>query len=265
MGRFYVAAVNFKAINGKPVENLERIKTIVGQINAEKRCRFILFPELCLSGYPLEKEDLNFYTTANVRKIKENLKIIAKESGSTLLCGLPLPKRGGGHYIGHIAVSPNGILGVHKKAFLGPSESSVFDSGDEQNVFNEEGLCFGMQLCYEVHFPIVSQKQALKGAEVLFVSFASPGESTQQKEARFLRFLPARAYDNSCFLVCCNLLFEGRKKGDSAGMAMALNPKGEVISKLSSYKEGYVLAEIDTAEVSRIKNTKMGYFLGSLK
>jgi N-carbamoylputrescine amidase len=103
---------------------------------------------------------------------------------------------------------------------------------------------------------------ALKGAEILFVPHASPRESTAEKKERWLRYLPARAYDNSVFLVACNLLGETESGLAFSGSALILDPRGERLAESQNGGEGVILAELKSDTLRRVKENTKGFFLG---
>ena len=76
-----------------------------------------------------------------------------------------------------------------------------------------------------------------------------------------LRYLPARAYDNGCYLVACNLVGAGRRGQDFSGVALVISPKGEVLASSDGLEEGAAMARLAGSEIERIHRTKMGHFL----
>ena len=67
-------------------------------------------------------------------------------------------------------------------------------------MFHEGDLTFGLELCYESHFPEISTVLCLKGAEILFMPHASPRGEPDEKMKSWLRHLPSRAFDNGVFV-----------------------------------------------------------------
>ncbi len=62
----------------------------------------------------------------------------------------------------------------------------------------------GIQLCYDAHFPELSTRMAVNGADIIFMPHASPRGTPSQKLTSWLRHLTARAFDNGVFIVACN-------------------------------------------------------------
>ncbi|GAF02084.1 nitrilase-related carbon-nitrogen hydrolase [Saccharicrinis fermentans] len=216
---------------------------------------FVLFPELNLSGYTKDREVID-EVLAQKEAIFQDLKNISKQVSLAFAIGFP-EKEGTFYYISHFLFSDGAVVGVHRKTHLGPTEKECYSEGNEMNVYAVGQIKIGFQLCYETHFPEISSIQSRKGAHVLAMPFASPRENAVDKLARFKRFLPARAYDNSCFVMACNLGMS--MKGESGGVRLALiiNPKGELIGQET---DGSSMVTISLEEIERIHQTKMGHF-----
>jgi len=254
-----VAAVNFRAVFGDVEANLDRIAGWAERL-ARQGVEIACFPEMCLCGYD---------RTAAIRPLAqpipgpatERLASIAALHGVTLLAGLAEVDSRGRRFISHVVTAPRGLVGVYRKTHLSPLEREVFQPGDEIGIFEHEGCALGVQLCYDAHFPELSTLQALAGAEVLFVAFATPRDDPRTLRDRLLRYLPARAYDNGCYLVACNLVGERRNGGPWPGVALVIGPKGEVLAETVGWEESVALARLAGSEIQRIRQTKMGHFI----
>jgi N-carbamoylputrescine amidase len=76
-----------------------------------------------------------------------------------------------------------------------------------------------------------------------------------------MRHLPARAYDNSLFVVACNQTGENGNGLSFPGLAMVLDPSGNVMAKDLSGKEGLLIADLDADALERVRNHPMRFFL----
>ncbi len=256
-----VAAVNFRAEFGRIEANLDRMEAWAGRL-AGQGVELICLPELSVCGYD---------HTEKIRPVAQpipgpatgRLVKIAAECGLALVTSLVERPPGPGErlFISQVIATPAGLAGVYRKTHLGPAEGEIFQPGGEIGVFKQPGYTLGLQLCYDAHYPEVSTLQALAGAEVLCIGFASPRDDPAGKRERMLRYLPARAYDNSCYVLACNLVGSGQSGQSFAGVALVLNPKGELLAEAVGWEEGAAVARLSGAEVDRIRRTRMGYFL----
>lgn len=259
MKKIIVAAVNFRSRFAAPDENLDRIEAWVADL-AAREARLICFPELAITGYD---------RTVAIRDLAQlipgpatrRLAAMAQRWGVDVLAGLPEHDAVGGLYITQVVVAADGTVRAYRKTHLNAPERRVFRSGEGLGVFRRDGWAFGVQLCYDAHFPQLSTLQALAGADLLCVASASPRDEPEAKAERMLRYLAARAYDNTCYLLSCSLVGEGRQGQRFGGVALALSPKGELLASAVGWEEGSVLATVDLDALRRIRATIMGYFL----
>jgi N-carbamoylputrescine amidase len=127
-------------------------------------------------------------------------------------------------------------------------------------VFNFRDTTFGIELCYDTHFPELSTLLTLRGAEILFCLHASPRGTTEEKQRSWMRHLTARAYDNGVFVVACNQTGDNNDGLEFPGLAFALNPSGEVINEDISGDEGILIVDLTAAELVHVRENRMRYF-----
>jgi len=221
--------------------------------------QFVLFPELSLSGYTNSKETL-LEIKDKVNSNIEKLIYFSKQYPSLALSvGYPIYE-GDNIYISQSTLSNGKFLNIHLKTHLSPKESMVFTAGEfSSGTSTHENLTFGVQICFETHFPEITALLENHGAEIILMPFASPGQKPGARVKRLKKFLPARAYDNSVFIVSCNNVILGGKI-KSPAVSLVLNPRGDIIKLSKGKKENYVHADIDATSISKIKDKKMSYF-----
>jgi len=255
-----VAAAVMRSAAGKKAENLARMKILVREA-ARRGAQAACFPEMNVSGYGLRQEMGSFAESIPGPSTEAVLKM-AREYDLLILAGLAEKAAKDEFFISHFAAGPEGLIGVYRKIHLGPPEEGIFQAGTECPVFSSGKVRFGIELCFDGHFPELSTLLALKGAEVIFIPHASPRESSAEKKARWLRYLPARAYDNSVFLVACNLLGETESGLAFSGGALILDPKGEILAESQDGGEEIILAELKSDTLRSVRENSKGFFLG---
>ena len=124
-----------------------------------------------------------------------------------------------------------------------------------------KGIRFGVQLCYESHFPEISTIMALKGAEILLIPHASPRGSPAEKAESWLRHLPSRAFDNGLYVVAYNQVGGNHNGFLFPGVAIALNPSGRVMNIYRGYEEKMIFVRLRRKELEETRNHRMKYFL----
>lgn len=242
------------AEKGRNIDKIARFSEEAGGQNVDIIC----FPELCVCGYNAgdpstpEPEPLR---ADSLRRLEE----IAHGSSITLLAGFLERDVSGIVYNTQVICGPEGYVGRYRKTHVPDVEIGTFCHGDALPVFDHTKARYGIEICYDSHFPEVSTILAGKGAEVIFLPHASPGESREEKRTRWMRYVPARAYDNNVFVAICNHVGDNGAGRVFTGVTFVCDPNGVVVAEAETgTEEAIVVADLcaSTAEESR-RNTTM--------
>lgn len=259
MGDLKIAAVCMNSDTGEIERNLDRTEAFVSKAS-DLGAHLICFPELSITGYVLS-DPSKVYRDVLPDQILERVAGMAREKGLIILAGLIEMPRGKKPYISQIVAGPEGLLGSYRKTHLSPKEKEIYQAGEEIRVFRYGEMVFGIQLCYEAHFPEISTVMALKGAEIIFMPHASPRGKPGEKLQSWLRHLPGRAFDNALYVVACNQVGKTGEGFTFPGVAVALSPAGNVMAKYAGTHEEMLLVDFQRAEIEEIRKHKMAYFI----
>jgi N-carbamoylputrescine amidase len=226
----------------------------------DKGADAICFPEMNITGY-LNHQDIDKIAMPISGTIRKRLVSLASQENIVILAGMAEKAPGGAIYASHLVVWPEGNIGVYRKVHIAPPEKTFLTPGDSIPLFNLNGSKFGIQLCYDAHFPELSTHMALNGAHLIFVPHASPRGTPEEKVASWTRHLPARAFDNSLYVIACNQSGDNEKGLIFPGVAMVVGPSGEITGKNMSGHEGMLIADLTSKALFRIKSHRMRYFL----
>lgn len=254
-----VAAVCMHCEPGEVDKNLERMESFVHEAS-ERSAGVVLFPELSISGYTL-KEPEKVYDLARSRRILEKIVSAARAARLMIMAGMVEILEEGRPCISHVVAGPNGLLGVYRKTHLSPPEKEKYREGGSLEIFHERDLTFGLELCYESHFPEISTVLSLKGAEVLFMPHASPRGKPEEKMTSWLRHLPSRAFDNGVFVVACNQVGRTEEGFFFPGVILALDPQGRILESYAGNEEKLVVVELKAEVLKETRGHRMKYFL----
>lgn len=277
---------------------LAQINCPIGQVdhNVEKHrqyarraakvgARIICFPELSLTGYPHDESQNQKFAQPLDGEVGNAMLKLSEQTGLLVLAGLLERDQSNSIYNTHLVASPGGLLGTYRKTHVSITESDYFDHGDQLPVFSHEGITFGIQICYDNHFPEAARTLALRGAEVIFSPYGSPGPCTQEglaaKRSRWLRYLTARAFDNSLYYLVVNQVgkssvAEGPVASASRtspsprdthsgmteypGGSMALGPWGEVIYEAQPPVENLAIVDLTAAMLEEKRHDALQFF-----
>jgi N-carbamoylputrescine amidase len=76
-----------------------------------------------------------------------------------------------------------------------------------------------------------------------------------------MRHLPARAFDNSLYVVACNQTGDNQAGLNFPGLSVILDPSGRIIKKNTGGKEHMIIADLKTEELEKVRGHRMRYFL----
>jgi len=233
-----IAAIQMTSVVGDIEGNLASIDRLLGDAvgqGADIAC----FPELSVCGYNTSERSGE---SANDTRIPPAIEIpsaatdaleaIGKRHGIWFLVGLLERDSSGIVYKTQLVISPNGIEGKYRKTHVPTTEIGTWRHGDDLPVFSHSKIRFGIEICYDTHFPEVSAALADKGAELIFMPHASGGpEPAPDKQKRWERYVPARAYDNTVFAAICNQVGDNEAGHVFSGVTFVCDPTGKVMTQ----------------------------------
>lgn len=254
-----IAAVILNCPVGRIADNLDRMG---GWVETAKKqgADLVCFPEMNVTGYS---------TRANIKKLAEPVpgKIsqtvlkMAQEFGIAILAGLAEADPADRVFASHLVATDRGIAGIYRKVHIAPPESQIFTAGDAVPLFDINGFKLGIQLCYDVHFPELSTRMAIDGADAIIMPHASPRGTAAEKFDSWLRHLSARAFDNGLYVIACNQTGNNQNGLKFPGLAVVLDPTGRVLKKNIGGKENMIVADLKSGELERVRGHRMRYFL----
>ncbi|VEN72901.1 Nitrilase/cyanide hydratase and apolipoprotein N-acyltransferase [Candidatus Desulfarcum epimagneticum] len=244
---------------GAVLENIERMDPLVKGAG-DSGAKIICFPELSVSGYSLGK-DMAEAARPVPGDVSQRLADMARRRGVAILAGLAEKGSQGRIFASHLAACPDGSLGVYRKTHIAPPERGVFSPGRKVPVFETSGVAFGIQLCYDAHFPGLSTQMAEKGVDVIFMPHASPRGDEKEKRRSWMRHLPARAFDNAVFVAAVNASGEYKKGVRFPGIALVIGPSGRALETRAAEPKGLVVADLKAKDLRAVRNSPMAYFL----
>lgn len=247
-----IAVVQMRPRLGDIDYNLDKIKLFIQQA-ARHLADIICFPEMCLQSYNREMAArMAIPLTAPECDLISSW---AQQYGITVLVGLAErnPQAAGKPFISQLVALPDGRRTVYRKTHLGKSEHPYFLPGNDLPVFETPTCKIGIQICWDLHFPEASAVLALQGAEVIFAPHASP-VIVGNRRGIWLKYLAARAYDNTVYLAACNLT--GRVgKQHFCGGALVLDMRGNVLAEsFTGEEEDMLICTLPAAPLNYIRS-----------
>ena len=172
--KILVAQINL--IVGDIEGNSKLVKEICSQ-NSNLRHDLVVFPELCIVGYPPEDLVLKPSLVKDAMDATKALLNILPRNGSAVIIGTPW-KEGGLLYNAALVLKNGKIIAKHYKYEL-PNysvhdEKRLYSRGNPQGtVFTHKNIKIGLAICEDVWFRTVPENIKNQGADLLVIPNAS--------------------------------------------------------------------------------------------
>jgi NAD+ synthase (glutamine-hydrolysing) len=208
----------------------------------------VVFPELCIPGYPAEDLYLKRHFVEASRRAVEELALGVEDL--VALVGFAEPAAGDGdfrHAHNSLAVLESGsVKGIYRKNRL-PNyavfdEQRYFVPGEEPASIGVAGLRVGLTICEDlwVEGPPASV-EAAEGADLIANPSGSPYHRGKGRERETMFGERARAY--GVHLAFCNLV-GGQDELVFDGHSFVVNPDGEVVARAAQFEEELLVCEL---------------------
>ncbi|MFA6952315.1 MAG: nitrilase-related carbon-nitrogen hydrolase [Candidatus Methanomethylophilaceae archaeon] len=227
-----VAIVQMENSPGMLSDNLSKMKGYMSGAS-KMGVDIICFPEGCLTGY----------TSSDPMSIKRDdpsvkeILALSSEEHMAVIFGF-IEKDGSDTFVTQVEALPSGGVMYYRKTHLGVRERKCFTEGDIIDTIASEKAVIGLQLCWEAHMPEVSTTLRNKGAEIIFMPHSMKGPADRRRSV-WMKYIPARAYDNGVYVCACNSM-----KGEGTGGIMIVDRHGDVIAEDFSGKETMMIKDL---------------------
>jgi predicted amidohydrolase len=247
-----IALANIEIPNS-PADSVERAIVAVQQA-ARAGARIVCFPEAYVPGYPWPGRNRASVDAAFLEQAHARIARAAAASGVGVVLGterfVDVKPR-----LTVLVIQPNGErAGFQDKVQLDPSEDLPYEPGNERQLFEIDGLRFGVVICHEgFRYPETVRWAARRGAKLVFqvhydeaepgafqpTEFADPRNSFHEKA------ILCRAAENSCFFAAVNCASAG-----SPTTSAFVRPDGTLLCYQPYGQAGLLLSDIDPSEAT---------------
>jgi predicted amidohydrolase len=217
----------------------------------------LIFPELFLTGYDLERKNelaVDFPKAPEIRELQN-----AASNANSILIGSVIT-RWDAHYANTLfVINRDGqILSSYNKVHLFRlmDEHSHFRPGKALEVVTlspkedaTETISLGLAICYDLRFPEMFRQLRVMGADF----FVIPAEWPEPRIAHWTMLAKARAIENQCYVLAVNRVGSD-PNNRFGGKSIAITPAGETLSLLEENETiGVVNIEPFDLEAYRVK------------
>lgn len=133
-------------------------------------------------------------------------------------------------------------------------ESSRLAAGDHLAIGEISGILSGLAICYDLRFPELFRRLALRGAKVIYVPAAFTAATGRLHWQVLLR---ARAIENQVYIIAANQVGIYLKNKLSYGHSMIVDPRGKIIAEARGPESGaggeVISADVDLDKLAAVR------------
>ncbi len=233
---FGIALAQLNLVVGDLEGNRNRIITAATDARDRLNCRFVLFPELTICGYP--PEDL-LHRKRFIDDCESVMQTLIDAVPGIAMC-VGHPHRESGRLFNAASLIDGGRrLSTYHKQLL-PNygvfdEKRYFSAGDASVVQEIDGVRIGLTICEDVWEDGPVEQSVANGAQVIFTLNGSPFD-TAKIAYRENEIVTARARTNNVSIVYVNLV-GGQDELVFDGGSLVSDATGTIVSRAAHFEE----------------------------
>ncbi|MEG0798209.1 MAG: carbon-nitrogen family hydrolase [Acidaminococcaceae bacterium] len=208
----------------------------------------VLMPEIWTTGYSLSRLEMEAEELTG--PVVQRVQALAQQHKCAVIAGSVPLRLEGKIYNTAIAVNREGaIVSLYSKMHLFGlfHEENFFAAGASYETYQLGEASCATAICYDLRFPELFRRLALKGAQVIFV----PAEWPEMRGDVWRLLLQARAMENGIYICAVNCV--GTFKGESFyGHSMIVAPDGSIVTE-GSGDAGIITGAIDLATIIHVR------------
>ncbi len=243
-----IGAIQIDIALGKPEENRQRVEVKVMEA-AKKGAEVIILPEMWNTGYALTK--LDNISDVDGQPTTGFLSDLAGRLNVDIIGGSISNKVGDRFYNHAMVINNHGsLVYIYDKIHLIKlmNEHRFITGGSRADVFSLRDTTWGLIICYDLRFPELSRKLALKGAEILVV----PAEWPKVRLHHWRSLLIARAIENQQYVIAVNRVGQD-DQNIFAGHSMVIDPLGDILYEAGEEEETIIM-DINVEKVAEVRD-----------
>ena len=229
---------------------LEKVRQSLAEA-AGRGARIVCFPEAYLPGLRGLDFEVPPFDPAQQERALRAVGQWARAYRIATILGMEW-HTGAGRQIAAVVFGRDGeVRGVQTKNQLDPTEEPLYVPGRTRQLFEVDGLKFGVAICHEgFRYPETVRWAAVRGATVVFHPHCTgsdrtgtrPTEWASPAGAYYEKAMMCRALENTVYFASVNYAFRYPESATSL-----IDPSGECLAHLPYGEEGVLVRDIDPA------------------
>jgi len=231
---------------------------------AEQQAEIICFPESYLPGYPGMGYPPKDQSPESLQSALDKVCDIAAENSMAIIVPMDWYINGQLYNLAYVVSGKGEIQGYQTKNQLDPSEDSLWAAGTQRQIFEINGVKFGITICHEgFRYPESVRWAAQQGAKLVFhphftgsnTSGIQLTEWGHKNNPYYEKAMMMRALENTIYFASVNY---SSLYPESA--SAVVDPNGQCLLAAEYGKAGVIVVDIDPEQATgllakRFKNS----------
>lgn len=216
---------------------------------ADRGARIVCFPEAYVPGLRGLDFEVPPFTPRDEARVLESTAGVARRCSIAIILGVEHHAEGGPQIAAAVFDASGRALGLQAKVQLDPTEEAGYVPGGSRQLFDVDGLRFGIAICHEgFRYPETVRWAARRGAQVVFHPHCTGSDRTGTAPVRWLdpdgayyeRAMTCRALENTIYLAGVNYAFRHQESA-----TCVISPAGECEARLPYGEAGLLVHDLD--------------------
>ena len=259
----YVLSVQLRAKSGDKFANLQKIEELISPYK-NKPLDLLLLPEFFSTGIchnAMVNEPENEFGGETIQKICD----IAKVYNTNIVAGSVIEKSNDKLYNTSFAINREGRIvdkyrKIHLFNYFGGTEGERITPGNKPVVIKFDFAQVGINICFDIRYPMHSRKLIQMGAEIIVCPTAwaflnsLPDKEKQVTKKLWQSLNVARAAENLVYFISADLCGKIDSFLSASGNSMIVSPFGEILENAQE-EEKAIYQTIDLEIVRELKKS----------
>ena len=247
-----ICLINFEATWKDKKANIEKKEKLIKRaLELNPETQLIVFPELSLTGYILDKDVYNLSETEKWESI-EAIKNLAKKYFVAIMFGFIEKNAENKPFNSTIVINKNWekITKYRKNHLFTQSvEPEIYSAGTNLEIFDFEWVKCWLSICFDIRYPRLYEFYKKQWVECVITPYA--WVDWRNKPEIFSSLSKGRSSENQFFMVWVDNIWKD-ENNSYAWNAIVSNPYSEDIKETK--EDIFHFANIDTQEIKNIEN-----------
>ncbi len=229
-------------------DGLDRIRHSLSEA-VSRGAEIVCFPEAYLPGLRGMDFDVPPFDRADQERAVKAVRQWAKARQAAVVLGMEWLADEGRRNVALVVDAGGAVLGYQTKNQLDPSEDRLYVPGRTRQVFEINGLRFGVAICHEGwRYPETVRWAAIRGAKVVFHPHCTGSDTSGISLTRwgdlagpyYERAMISRSLENTIYFASVNYALRYQESATTL-----ISPSGECVAYLPYGQEGVLVQALD--------------------